>query len=237
MSTGGDLELARDGPMTAQELVTYAKTQGFTVSARQIERLHKAACLPRPQRMHVRGVRGSRSYYPIGTAAQLIAVCRLSKCERSLKRICFQLWLDGYPVPLKPLRGSLQRLLFAGLPQAVRRIGDEHIHSPLKSAEVLTALLAPRLRRTALGRLIHDHLPHRADQTSLLTMFFQLFLGDMPAFDAAEDYVNGDLDPGERDTPLPELFVQVYGLDRAQTDTMSGAPPWLPQDITPLCAR
>jgi hypothetical protein len=133
MSTGGDVELTRDGPMTAQELIIYAKTQGFKVSERQIERLHKADCLPRPQRMHIRGVRGSRSYYPVGTAAQLIAACRLSNHERSLKRIRFQLWLDGYLVPLKPLRGSLQRLLFAGVPQAVRHMGGRtHTQSTLE---------------------------------------------------------------------------------------------------------
>ena len=227
MTTVDDTAPADDGPMTAQELVDYAARQGIVVTMRQLERWHKADCLPRPEHPHPQGVRGSTSHYPAGTASQLLALCRLSTQERRLDYIRLQLWLDRYPVPLKALRKSFHRALFAGMAKGVKRLGGEQIHDPLESAEALTALTTPQLSRFVLGRLIRRRLRRPADQESLLTLFYQLFFGATPAFEAGEAHT------GEDEMSLTQLFVTVAGLERAQTDRLGDAQPWLPQDIAP----
>src|SRR5262249_52687454 len=61
---------------TDAELVELAKQHGWRVSARQLERWHKADVLPRPVQ-DARASKGTTSAYPPGTDASLLAACRL----------------------------------------------------------------------------------------------------------------------------------------------------------------
>ncbi len=101
-----------DRTWTASELQDLACQHGYRVSARKLERWHKADVLPRPiQDAHVS--KGTRSYYPPGTDAYLLAVCRLKAAGkgRPLWRLRFELWWEGFAIPIDRVRESLEELL------------------------------------------------------------------------------------------------------------------------------
>lgn len=102
----------------------------------------------------------------------------------------------------------------------------------LAAAEYFAQQALPNVQHGAFGDLIRTRLPAVQDQLSFLTMSAQLLLGDIPAFDSVEEYVVAD-DDEERDKSLPELFRDVYGLERAQTDRILDEQPWLPTNLIP----
>lgn len=61
----------------------------------------------------------------------------------------------------------------------------------------------------------------------MMIAIFQLMLGDVPGFTA-----HADEELGERS--LTELFIDVLGLNHAQTDRVGEVKPWLPQDNNEL---
>jgi hypothetical protein len=93
---------------TRDEVLSAAREAGFTPSDVQLKAWRRAGLLPRP--VEQRGLgreRGSVTYYPPGTADQLLALCRLHTRERDLAPLAFLLWWQGYAVPLTVVRAAL----------------------------------------------------------------------------------------------------------------------------------
>lgn len=55
--------------------------------------------------------KGTRSEYPAQTAPQVLAVCRLLKHTRNFDMVRFQLWQEGYAIPLSLLKETVRRLV------------------------------------------------------------------------------------------------------------------------------
>lgn len=217
--------------VTASELLSHIRGQGYNdTSDSQIERWYENDCLPRPRQTYITGVRGSTSRFPAQAVAQALAICRLQRVRRySFDELRILLWREGFQIPPDQVRLSLQRII-ERLRDALHSHWKASWRDILEAAEGFAALILPHLARTLLGRHIKGKLS-AADQASYLTMQFQLLLGGAPAFAAGDEYVAED---GKVvDIPLSELVVQIHGLERAQTDTLGGAKPWLPPDIAP----
>ena len=226
------------GKLSVSELISLAGSEGCEIMDRQVERWHKEEdLLPHPQQVHVPGIRGSRTLYPAATGPQLRTLCQLVK-QNEGQRPNFDewrilLWLQGYAIPIDRVRRSIQALALPSL-RVLRRVlpkGSVHFRDHLEAAEHLARELLPYLRQAGMGGIIREQLPEIPDQLSFLTMQIQLLLGDTPAFDSVEEYIDPDIDA--RDKSLPELALKTYGLQRAQTDRILGTKPWLPLNFIP----
>jgi hypothetical protein len=137
-----------DKTWTDHELEELARQHGYEVSARQLERWHKADVLPRPVQ-DARVPKGTRSFYPPGTDAFLLAACRLRSegKGRPLWRLRFELWWEGHAIPLDKVRASLVALL-------------DPVHALLDDAEALEHTLdeLPRLEEEQTRRGLPAHV-------------------------------------------------------------------------------
>ncbi|MEO6890100.1 MAG: hypothetical protein ABI456_12165 [Ktedonobacteraceae bacterium] len=91
------------------ELLALARQQGYSISALQLVRWHRAGVLPRPQQRPLKEARGTCSLYPPGTGEQLLLLCSLRARERRLSHLAWQLWLEGYRVEYRIIRTQLQQ--------------------------------------------------------------------------------------------------------------------------------
>lgn len=230
---------ATDG-VSLRELMQHAGDQGYEVTERQIERWHKEDCLPRPQLRHVPGMRGSLSTYPIAAAEQLVALCRLDESGKrlSLEEKRLMLWLRGYAIPPERIKQDIHGLISLDLNMLDRHTGAGsgiRLRDTLDVAERLAKLAWPHLQRLDLGKLLHQRLTSPADIHAYLVTAFQLLLGDSPAYSAGEDYVDLEDEPAEKS--LEGIFIDVYGLKRAQTDSLGNLKPWLPRNLAPTLIK
>jgi hypothetical protein len=92
---------------SSEELLTLARRQGYSLSATQLARWHRAGLLPRPRQLPRKEARGTHSVYPSGTGEQLVLLCQLRTTERRFSRLAWQMWLAGYPVDLQLIRTQL----------------------------------------------------------------------------------------------------------------------------------
>jgi hypothetical protein len=104
--------------------------------------------------------KGTKTLYPTGTAAQLIALRRQLKKKRSLKEASWGLWWDGYPVSEEPIRNLFdQQLVFvealrdhAKIQLDAGRVDEEHdlvaAFDDSGRARLSDALVAGLRRRT-----------------------------------------------------------------------------------------
>ena len=87
---------APEGVETSGYLLAYAKKAGCTINAEKLRRWQRIGLLPRVQR-HGRGRgRGTESFYPAGSAEQLVALCRQVKERRVLRDAAWAIWWEGY---------------------------------------------------------------------------------------------------------------------------------------------
>lgn len=207
--------------LTVEELLALAAAEGFQtpeITARKIERWRKEHLLPGPRRIALGRPRGTRSEYPPGTGQQLLALCRLRRrFPHDLDAIRFGLWLERYPLPLDDVKRSVEQLL-----QPLMRTLPLNATDPLAAVERLLSQkqAAPRRSRS---RYRLKQLSNPSDVEAVQIAMLQLALGDVPSFTAhAEEAL------GERS--LTDLFVEMLGLDRAQTDRVGDVKPWLPTD-------
>jgi hypothetical protein len=220
-----------EASVTPHELLSHIRGWGDgDITDRKIERWYKEDCLPRPHHIYIAGLRGSLSRYPAHAVAQALALCQLQRVKRySFDALRILLWIDGFPIPPERVRASLQSAIEA-IRDDIRRHWKASWRDKLAVAEGLVTRVAPRLARTMLGSLMKQRLSEQ-DQISFLTMQMQLLVGDVPAFDSGDEYVTEDREVVDK--PLAEVFVDVYGLQRAQTDALGDAKPWLPRNIAP----
>jgi hypothetical protein len=92
---------------TKQEVLAQARKRGYPLSSTQLVRWHRAGLLPRPRQHPLKGARGTCSLYPSGTGEQVVLLCSLQRNERRFAHLAWQLWLAGYPVDLRLIRGQL----------------------------------------------------------------------------------------------------------------------------------
>jgi hypothetical protein len=133
---------------TREQVLRDAAAAGFQVSGDQLARWHRAGLLPHPrQRSLGRGL-GTMTLYRPGTAAQLIALCRIRTRQRSLDQTAFQLWWDGFEVEPEQIR-ELAR-------QAAARVDAELAGKPADGRRRSSSAEAVMSRR--LGRRRWDQV-------------------------------------------------------------------------------
>ena len=214
--------------LTVEQLLALAADEGFQppeITARKIERWRKGRLLPRPRRISLGRGQGTRSEYPPETGRQLLALCRLRRrFPHDLDAVCFGLWFERYPLPIDDVKRSMVQLL-----NPLLRALPLDAPDPLAAAEQLASQMQSKPRRSSSSHRLKQ-LRNTDEVDTVVTAAFQLILGDVPGFTshAEEEY-------GERS--LTEQFVDVLGLNRAQTDHIGKVKPWLPQDSNELARQ
>ncbi len=98
--------------LAEEQLIDFARQHGCKeVSHWKVERWHKEDVIPRPVVEHLGHGKGTRSTYPARTAPQILAVCRLLKHTRKFDVVRFQLWREGYLIPLPILKETIRQLV------------------------------------------------------------------------------------------------------------------------------
>ena len=213
--------------LTVDQLLDLGAAEGFVppeLTKRKIERWRKENLLLRPRRISL-GRHGTRSEYPPETGQQLLALCRLRRrFPHDLDAIRFSLWYKGYSLPLSDVKQSMEQLLNPILQALPLEAPD-----PLTAAEQLVEQLQSKRHHSSSERRLKQ-LHSVEDAQAVRTAVFQLILGDVPSFTA-----HAEEDDGERS--LTELFIEVLGLNRAQTDRIGEIKPWLPQDNNQVASQ
>jgi hypothetical protein len=214
--------------LTVDQLLALAAAEDFhapEITARKIERWRKERLLPRPRRISLGRGQGTRSEYPPETAKILLAICRLRRrFQHDLDAIRFGLWYEGYRLPIGDVKRSMEQLL-----TPLSRLLPLDSSDPLAAAEQLASRAQSKPLRSSSGQRL-KRLKNSSEVDAMLTAIFQLALGDVPGFTA-----HAEQELGERS--LAELFVDVLGLNRAQTDRIGEVKPWLPQDNSQLAKQ
>ena len=100
----------RDERETTAYLLALAEHNHFPLTADQLHRLHLEDMIEHPIQDHPAGKVGSETVYPPGTGELLLAICLLRQQKlRSFTAIAWQLWWDGYPIPLARIRADLRK--------------------------------------------------------------------------------------------------------------------------------
>ncbi len=98
-----------DDGETAAYLLAFIEQHNLSLTADQLRRLHLEGLIARPLQDHPEGKVGSETVYPKGTSDLLLAICVLRQQKRSFAAIAWQLWRDGYPIPLTRIRADLRK--------------------------------------------------------------------------------------------------------------------------------
>lgn len=96
---------------TPADLIEIVDGAGSEVTRDQLVRWHREGLIPRPAVEHLGRGRGSVSYYPPGTAAQVLALLDIQKSHRRLADVAWLLWWAGYPVDEGAVRARLAKLV------------------------------------------------------------------------------------------------------------------------------
>src|SRR5258708_2788700 len=98
--------------LTEEQLIDFAKQHGCKeINHWKVERWHKEDVIPRPVVEHIGYGKGTRSTYPAQTTTQILVVCQLLKNTRKFDVVRFQLWHEGYPIPLSILKETVRQLV------------------------------------------------------------------------------------------------------------------------------
>src|SRR5258707_5993855 len=83
-----------DSLESRDQVIGYASSLGYIVSAAQLARWHRAGLLPRPRQRPLGRGRGTETVYPPGTSVQVVALCQIKAEEHRLDRPAVRLLLD-----------------------------------------------------------------------------------------------------------------------------------------------
>lgn len=204
------------------ELVRLAIEAGYTdVTPRKLERWHKGDLIPRPRRIHLGYGKGTRSDYPPETLSQMLALCRLHGTEKRLDVIRLSLWIEGYPLPLHPLKESLESQILAPMREFTPPTRDKLAASEKIASEVLHK----RARSRYMGK-VKRRFSEMEHAHTMLTMVFQMLQGGKPLFEPNWETL------GTGNISTSAIFTRGLDLVKAQTDIIDGGKPWLPDDIS-----
>jgi hypothetical protein len=189
-----------DQPVTERRLIAVARGR---MSSEQLKRWRREGLLPRPEQIHVPGVRGSQSRYPAGTPSQLRTVLKFKQRYHRLDELRFWLWWEECWVEPTALRSTLAKLLgeeltdFLGVGKSPR--------ARARKAEAMGEAVAASNGRSPLLRLLRQRLGgDDADLATLFTTFAQLSLGDEPVWE----------------NTLPELAAEERAPEEIASDAM-----------------
>ena len=132
-----------------------ARDAGFEVSVDQLGGWHRDGLIPRPQQRWTKGIAGSETIYPTGTADQLIALCAIQFENRSSAMIWgWKLWWLGFSVDEKYWRLKLKaqaQLLDSSSRQFIRLLGTDQ--DDARYEDIVTILRTGRTRNVPFRRL------------------------------------------------------------------------------------
>jgi hypothetical protein len=222
-SDGADASLYTE---SADDVIAGLAIRGRSVTRTQLARWHRAGYVPEPIQRHQAGVRGSVSWYPTGTHAQLAAFCALHSRERNLPVVAWRMWWMGYRVPTGHARTLLSEVVtdwhrdIARLRELINASaesdeGAEALEQLLETAKV--ARTTRKFFRQARQRLGRERF------VTFVRILLEVVTGTFEGYTV--DSVTWS------DTEEREIVETGMGLQRARTDRILDVQPWLPQGI------
>jgi hypothetical protein len=208
----------------ADTVIAGLTIRGKPVSRTQLVRWHRASFIPQPIQRHQAGVRGSTSWYPTGTRAQLQAFCALHTRERNLPTVAWRLWWTGYPIPIAHARTQLAEVVT----QWQQEVGKARVllaarDASEEGAEAFDQLLLQAATGRTPRKVIRQARQRlgRERFTTFVRVALEVATGSFAGF--YHDPEQGS-DADER-----QLVEAGLGLSRARTDRLLDLPPWLPE--------
>lgn len=169
--------------LSRAELLAYAAERGCSTTVYQLERWRKRGLVPAPHIERKGRGRGTVSHYPFATGDQLVAIHRVLLTQRrSVKAAAWELWIDGYDVPISRIRPFLREAiqLFEDMAARVHvRWDADDKHETAWSRMIATK----RLTNPWLGQ-IRRRVGREAFPTVLM-LIAELFSGSSQGFDQA----------------------------------------------------
>jgi len=206
---------------TADEVLMYARSRGWTISRTQLERRHRAGAIQSPRQVARGRGAGTVSIYPPGTSALIVEGLELGNLP--LSRISFEMWLCGRPVPMDGVRDYL--IATATLHDRVARVLQIFgFGGAVLPNRVLrwVAKIARRQQPAGIG-LIRRRLDNDQGRTeTVIRASAEMVAGVY----VPPQYVMGpDDDEGN-------LFEAVLGIEAASIEAPIGLQPWRRGSLT-----
>jgi hypothetical protein len=213
-----------------EELLAAASNAGFEISEAQLARWHRAGLLPRPQVRSLGRGKGTESLYPIGSSQRLVRVAQVHADEHRLSNAAWRLWWEDGGPPTNSARRFLVKVA-SGLDKQREYVAD------LVERDAAGDPNAVEEMDKLLNAMERDRLPQPLGQARRRSGTNQFpTVGRMILEIVADRFDGFDVDPetGEDDGALLE---RSWGLERARTDRLAAAGPWLEGDLAPDLAR
>ena|SRR5713226_6644811 len=105
------MEIEQD-KWTEQQLIEFVRDNGYPkFSARQLKRFRQEKVVPGVCVDHLGFGPGTRTFYSSKAGPQVLTICRLLKQTRKFDVVRFQLWREGYLIPLPVLKETICQLV------------------------------------------------------------------------------------------------------------------------------
>lgn len=217
-------------PESKEELLAAAASAGLEVSDAQLARWHRAGLLPRPQVRSLGRGKGTESLYPPGSSERLVRVAQVHVEEHRLSNAAWRLWWeDGGPLT-KSARQFLSQVA-TGLDKEREYVVD------LVERDAAGDPTAVEEMDKLLNSMERGRLPQPLGQARRRSGTSQFPTVGRIILEIIADRFQGfrvDPETGENDGALLE---RSWGLDRARTDRLAAAGPWLEGDLAPDLTR
>jgi hypothetical protein len=96
-------------PFTLDGLLAAAAEAGLKLTGERLHGWRKAGLIPRPPQLDLGRKGGRPAVYPGVTLAQVLMIDELLKRSRNVDVARWQLFLEGFPIPMEPLQAQLRR--------------------------------------------------------------------------------------------------------------------------------
>lgn len=213
-------------PESKQDVLAAVEAAGYSLTAPQLARMHRAGVIDKPLVRSLGRKRGRVSLYPQGTSGIVVRAASLASVERRLpQRAWLTWWFDGGPMSRAARRFmeetaaqldhdfELARHLAAG--EEITLNGETLDLDKLYRA-VETGRLEGPLRK-ARRRVGRDRM------SSLLRFLVEFGTGTFTSFPIDQLL--------QTSAPEEELVEVGLGFARARRDSLAGAKPWLQGDL------
>ena len=186
----------------------------------RLARWHRWGLIPRPvgRRFLGRG-KGSVTLYPPGTKAQLLRVRELLRHDRRAAHAIWQLWREGYPVPIDRIRAFLHDI--AQQFDRGIQILKHGSHLSKRFWQYLDGVGDARLKDPILRRT--RRRVGKARFPTLVRILAEVVTGTFVGWQPVAG--TGAADMSDRD-----ILEKGAGLERARIDRVGNAGPWLSRD-------